>query len=82
MLPYRKRKTRVRLKSEYQMLCYKDMTFCAADDCSNLNCLRNTKRADFQPDGFFKDKIAYSDFQKECLDYWEKREKRKRKKGH
>lgn len=70
MLPYRKRKTRVRLKSEQQMLCYKDMTFCAADDCSNLNCLCNTKRADFQPDDFFfKDKVVYSDFQKDCPHY-------------
>lgn len=59
----------MRLKSEYQMFCYKDMTFCAADDCSNLNCLRNTKRADFQSDDFFKDNVAYSDFQKGCPNY-------------
>ena len=64
MLPYRKRKTRVRLKSEQQMLCYKDMTFCAADDCSNLNCLRNTKRADFQPTIFSKTKSPILIFRK------------------
>jgi hypothetical protein len=26
------------------MIYYKDMTFCAADDCSNLNCLRNYEK--------------------------------------
>jgi hypothetical protein len=34
------------------MICYKDMSFCAkSDQCANLECRRNTKRHDFDPDG-------------------------------
>lgn len=51
------------------MICYKDITFCAAKDCKCLDCLRNTKREDFLPDDFFKDKVAYSNFQKDCTRY-------------
>lgn len=34
------------------MICYKDMAFCAkSGQCANLECIRNTKRPDFVPDG-------------------------------
>jgi hypothetical protein len=30
-------------------MSYKDMAFCTAKDCRNLDCIRNTARPDFQP---------------------------------
>lgn len=46
------------------MFCYKDHWFCAHKDCTNLSCSRNTKRADFQPDG-----MPVSYMAPDCQDY-------------
>lgn len=51
------------------MLCYKDMTFCSSNDCSNLECIRNTRRDDFTPDDYWKDKICYGDLASKCPNY-------------
>jgi len=52
------------------MMCYKDMAFCTAKDCTKLDCLRNTRNKEFfRPDDFWKDKIAWSAFQSQCPDY-------------
>lgn len=59
------------------MLCYKDMTFCAAKDCTDMECRRNTRNEDFfHPDDFWKDKIAISDFQKRCPNYKKEHEQK------
>lgn len=68
------------------MLCYKDMTFCTAIDCVNLECKRNMNREDFTPDSFWKDKIAQSDFRKICKQYYKennpKKENKNEESGH
>lgn len=53
------------------MMSYKDMTFCTAKDCAKMECLRNTRNKKFFcPSDFWKDKIAWSDFQNQgCPDY-------------
>lgn len=51
------------------MLCYKDMSFCTAQDCTNLECSRNTRRGDFNPDDFWSDKVCYGDFLSDCKNY-------------
>lgn len=51
------------------MICYKDMTFCTAKDCAKLDCPRNTKGANFKPDEFWKDKIAWANFKESCPEY-------------
>ena len=45
-----------------------DISFCAAEDCANTMCDRNTKGSLWprrNKDWFF----SFSDFQKRCLDY-------------
>ena len=51
------------------MLCYRDMTFCTSKDCGNTECPRNTKGPMFDPDEFWKDRVAMADFQKTCKEY-------------
>lgn len=52
------------------MICYKDMSFCAkSGQCANLECRRNTKRPDFDPDGM---SVCYIDIDiSKCQDYKE-----------
>lgn len=51
------------------MICYKDRSFCTALDCSNLSCIRNTRRDDFKPDEFWADKVCYADMKDTCTEY-------------
>lgn len=52
------------------MLCYKDMSFCTATDCGNLECIRNTRGSFYNPpDDFWKEHTCYADFQRTCKDY-------------
>lgn len=55
------------------MLCYKDMMFCNADDCSELECERNTRGENFKPDDFWKDKICIGAIKEKCQ-YYKKEE--------
>lgn len=48
------------------MICYKDMTFCAAKDCRNLKCIRNTNRPEFQPGDM---PVCYAGFKETCKKY-------------
>jgi hypothetical protein len=47
-------------------MTYKDIAFCTAKDCRNLDCIRNTNRPDFQPGD-----MPYSviNFKWKCKDY-------------
>ena len=51
------------------MLCYKDMSFCTAKDCTNMECNRNTSGPNFNPDDWWKDKVAYAAFKEKCKEY-------------
>ena len=57
------------------MLCYKDMTFCNAEDCAVTECGRNRKGSNFTPDEFWKDKVCIGDIKQNCKEYKKKREK-------
>lgn len=47
---------------------YKDMTFCIAKECTNLNCHRHMLGPNFTPAP--EDKyIALSDFRRSCKEY-------------
>jgi hypothetical protein len=45
---------------------YKDMAFCPAQDCRNLDCKRNTNRPDFKPEGMA---VCYANFSENCKEY-------------
>lgn len=52
------------------MLCYKDRTFYAAQDCQNMDCDRNTRNSKvFHPDEFWDNKVCVADLQKTCTEY-------------
>ena len=49
------------------MMVYRDMTFCTAMDCANIQCERNTRNKDFRP--LDSEPVAYADFRLQCMDY-------------
>ena len=51
------------------MLCYKDMVFCTAKDCANMECIRNTRGPHFTPDEWWANKVAYADIKDGCHEY-------------
>lgn len=51
------------------MICYRDMMFCNAKDCANLDCRRNTKNINLPPDDFWADKICIGDIKDKCKNY-------------
>ena len=51
------------------MLCYKDMTFCSATDCDNMECPRNTRGPLFAPDEWWSQRVAYSNFKRNCKEF-------------
>lgn len=51
------------------MLCYRDMTFCTAKDCTVKDCPRNIHGDNFTPDEFWKNKVCYADFKSSCPKY-------------
>ena len=63
------------------MLCYRDMTFCASDACTNTECVRHKKGPLYNPpDQFWKDHTAWSNFHAYgCPDYKGPGEKSKKK---
>lgn len=50
-------------------MTYKDMAFCPAKDCRNLDCMRNTNRPDFQPGDM---PVCYAGFNVNCKEYKKK----------
>lgn len=55
-------------KGEKQMT-YKDIAFCTAKDCRNLECIRNTNRPDFQPGDM---PVCYMNFKEGCKKFKKK----------
>ena len=55
-------------------MTYKDMAFCAAKDCGNLKCIRNTNRPDFQPGDML---VCYAGYSVSCEEYKKKKEQSK-----
>ena len=51
------------------MLCYKDITWCNAKDCAKRDCFRNTRGTNFDPDDYWKDKVAVACFKDWCKNY-------------
>jgi hypothetical protein len=47
-------------------MTYKDMTFCTAKDCRNLDCHRNMNRPDFQPG---EQLVAMCNFKWKCTEF-------------
>lgn len=47
-------------------MTYKDIAFCTAKDCRNLDCMRNTNRPDFQPGDML---CSFINFKWKCKDY-------------
>lgn len=60
------------------MLCYKDKTWCSAQDCANKECTRNMNGSDFCPDEFWEDKICCAPLYKDCEEYEQDESKCKR----
>lgn len=50
-------------------MTYKDITFCTAKDCGNLECHRNTNRPDFQPGDQL---VAMCNFKWKCVEFKKK----------
>ena len=47
-------------------MSYKDMAFCPAKECRNLDCYRNINRPDFQPGDI---PVCYMNFKESCEEY-------------
>jgi hypothetical protein len=45
------------------------MQFCDAKDCMILDCPRNTKSSNFQPDKFWEDKVCIGEIKDKCKQY-------------
>ena len=59
-------------------MTYKDMSFCPAKDCRNLECIRNTSRPDFQPGDM---PVCYAGFNKNCKEFKKENEVNKKPAG-
>lgn len=53
-------------------MSYKDISFCPAKDCRNLDCRRNMNHPDFQPNGL---SVCYVNFYMSCKEYKEQKQK-------
>ena len=51
------------------MLCYKDMTWCNASDCTRMTCNRNMKGPNYTPDEFWSTRVCVGDLKSNCKFY-------------